>query len=118
MSFHYMSLSRPIFADHTYTKTVICEGSTGFLACPEGQIIRVHRVTWGASSGGFCRNTASDQQTCPESQTAPSKVYSLCTDKTSCEIAANVENLGDQCAGVPKLLYIEHQCLTYPRSGE
>ncbi|KAL5262761.1 hypothetical protein ACHWQZ_G008229 [Mnemiopsis leidyi] len=112
----FIAYGNPSCSD-TYRKTVICEGNTAVLACPEEQILRMHNVSWGASTGELCSKTAAAQQSCPESHTAALKVYSLCTDKTSCEIVANAANLGDECTGVPKLLYIEHQCFTYPRSG-
>ncbi|XP_063687917.1 uncharacterized protein LOC134821166 isoform X2 [Bolinopsis microptera] len=102
----------------TYTKTVICEGRRGSIACPTGQMIRVHKVTWGASTEGVCSKTSTSEQVCSETQTAQTKIHSLCSDKTSCEIEATVKDLGDPCdLGVQKQLYVEHQCLTYPRAG-
>ena len=102
----------------TYTKTVVCEGRTASLACPTGQMIRVHKVTWGASTAGVCSKAPTSEQVCAETQTAQTKIHSLCSDKTSCEIEANVKDLGDPCElGVQKQLYVEHQCLTYPRAG-
>ena len=95
---------------------MVCEGRAAFLACPTGQIIRVHKVTWGAST--VCSKAPTSEQVCAETQTAQTKIHSLCSDKTSCEIEATVKDLGDPCElGVQKQLYVEHQCLTYPRAG-
>ena len=96
---------------------MICESDKGTIACHgEGQSIRILKVYWGASTGGRCSETATEDCV-DESGTSSEWVYERCNGREECVLFANEKALGEVCPGLPKHLYVEHMCLTYPRKG-
>jgi hypothetical protein len=111
------SIGYPIF-EH-----ILCSSGKLVLACPSNLVIHIYGAYYGIqhetslsqclitkSNNNNTQNAAEMPKMCFFSNTL-SKIQTLCENRASCLIEANVNKLGDPCPRMSKQLFVQYQCM-------
>ncbi|KAH3837575.1 L-rhamnose-binding lectin CSL3-like [Dreissena polymorpha] len=100
------------FAQSALGDSIICEGSTMYLACPSGLNLVIGSGVYGRTQGGdiICPHQSILTTNCV-SPTSTGVVKSLCDGQNQCKLDANNNRFGDPCGGTYKYLQVRYACI-------
>ena len=104
-------------------QSISCEGKTGKITCPAGEVINVVDGFYGRTEAAHvtgapvvCPHSATSNRNCPFSKSGQyeaqkAKIDGKCEGENSCSVQAKNGYFGDPCWGTYKYLNISYNCV-------
>ncbi|XP_052791241.1 D-galactoside-specific lectin-like [Mya arenaria] len=91
---------------------IVCEDSTVYLSCPEGQQIAVYNANYGRTRNAtICPHPQIKSLSCFSSGSF-TIVKDSCNEQQECILNASNSVYGDPCVGTFKYLEIQYTCIS------